>query len=278
MMNKNGKSKYKVSSGSKSNYISLNNNRMLITGHYEFEIILKNLTKNSEKTIYRRFSDIEWLHEALLRYNPGCRIPDIPEKNMWANINVNNAELLEKRRKLIEEDLNYINNHKYLKCNPKFVIFLSNDFERNKNEGGNNSSFLDRISNFNIIPSMMRTQKTIGLSKIEDNKKLDKDRENLVRLLRATSDLYTSMKEHVKINEEKTEAIRNIIFSTKNIQNYSLNYNMSQIRSDDDDEGSQIDKTIGKNMEIITSYYEKNKIFFSLLSLNILDQLEVFNI
>ncbi len=165
-----------------------------------------------------------------------------------------------------------------MKCNPKFVIFLSNDFERNKNEGGNNSSFLDRISNFNIIPSMMRTQKTIGLSKIEDNKKLDKDRENLVRLLRATSDLYTSMKEHVKINEEKTEAIRNIIFSTKNIQNYSLDYNISQIRSDDDDEGSQNDKTIGKNMEIITSYYEKNKIFFSLLSLNILDQLEVFNI
>jgi hypothetical protein len=252
---------------------------MLIAGHYEFEIIIKNLSKNSEKTIYRRFSDIEWLHEGLMKFNPGCRISKLPEKNMWANINVNNSQLLEKRRKLIEEYLNYLNNHKYLKLNPNFQIFISNDFEKNKNESGNKSTIMEKFSHISsMIPSMLKTQKMKGLSTIEDNKKLDKDRENLVRLLKATNELNMNMKEYVRINEEKTEAIKNIIFSTKSLRNFNLDFNSSNLpQEDEENSDSKLDKSIFKNMEIINNYYERNKIFFSLVSSNICDQLEVNN-
>jgi hypothetical protein len=251
---------------------------MLIAGHYEFEIIIKNLTKNSERTIYRRFSDIEWLHEGLLKYNPGCRIPILPEKNLWANINVNNSQLLEKRRKHIEEYLNYINNHKYLRLNPNFQIFISNDFEKNKNEISH-KGFLEKFSNISsIIPTMLKTHKMKGLSTIEDNKKLDKDRENLVRLLKATNELNLNMKEYVRINEEKTEAIKNIVFSTKNLRNFNLDFNQANLSGEEDaDSESKYDKSISKNMEIINNFYERNKIFYSLVSSNICDQLEVIN-
>ncbi len=73
------------------------------------EIIMKNIMMNTYKTIYRRFSDLERLHEGLLNYNPGCRIHLMPEKSIWTNLNVNSNKILEKRRKQIEEYLNYIN-------------------------------------------------------------------------------------------------------------------------------------------------------------------------
>jgi len=254
---------------------------MLIAGHYEFEIIIKNLTKNSERTIYRRFSDIEWLHEGLLKFNPGCRIPILPVKNLWANINVNNSQLLEKRRKHIEEYLNYINIHKYLRLNPNFQIFISNDFEKNKNEISH-KGFLDQFSSISsMIPSMqsmLKTQKMKGLSTIEDNKKLDKDRENLVRLLKATNQIGLNMKEYVRINEEKTEAIKNIIFSTKTFRTFNLDFHQVNFSGDEQPESeSKYDKSISKNMEVINSFYERNKIFYSLVSSNICDQLDVKN-
>jgi hypothetical protein len=52
-----------------------------------------------------------------------------------------NDHALEKRKKQIEEYLNYLNSHKYLSKNQIFLIFLSNDFDKYKNElnkkGGN---------------------------------------------------------------------------------------------------------------------------------------------
>lgn len=81
-----------------------------------------------------RFSDIEWLHQGLLEYNPGCLIPKLPEKNFWANIYVDTSEFLNKRMKEIDVYLSYINNHKYLKKNPRYIAFLSEEFEKIKIE------------------------------------------------------------------------------------------------------------------------------------------------
>lgn len=253
---------------------------MLITGHYEFEIVVKNLSKSSERTIYRRFSDIEWLHEGLLKYNPGCRIPSLPEKNIWTNLNVNNEHILEKRRKLIEEYLDYINSHKYLSINPNFVSFLSDGFDKNRNETGKQTSLLEKFSSLtSLLPSVFKQQKMKGLSVIEDNKKLEKDRENLVRLLKAVNDLNYNMAEYVKINDEKTESIKNILFSARNIQFYDLHYNSSNNSARDDNyqqfEGSKSEKNINKNLDIINVFYEKNKTFHNLVVSSVTDQLEV---
>ena len=56
--------------------------------------------------------------------NPGCKIIDIPEKNVWCNLKVNNNESLEIRRKQIENYLNYINKHLYLMKNSSFKEFI----------------------------------------------------------------------------------------------------------------------------------------------------------
>ena len=110
-----------------------------VTGHYEFEINIKYTNTDSNKTIYRRFSDIEWLHDGLLAFNPGCRIPNMPEKSIWCNIGVNNNVMLDKRKKLIENYLSYINSHKFLKFNTMYQIFISDDFEKiKKNEYSDN--------------------------------------------------------------------------------------------------------------------------------------------
>ncbi len=263
---------------------------MLITGHYEFEIVIKNLANFSEKTIYRRFSDIEWLHEGLVKFNPGCRIPIIPEKNMWANLNVNNDQLLEKRRKLIEEYLNYINRHIFLSINQNYLVFLSDDFEKNRNDNMKKPTLYEQFTNLTQkIPSMFKAEKMKGLHTIDDNKKLEKDRENLVRLLKAVIDLKLNMLEFLKIHEEKTESIKNFLISAKNIHSVSLDYNNSDSLYDsmfDNDDGSSSnqsgntiakpDKSTTKNLEIINSFYEKNKLFQNLIVSSVKDQLEVY--
>lgn len=109
---------------------------MLIAGHYEFEILFikKDVDKNkilSQRTIYRRYHDIQILYQGLILYNPGCLIPKIPERNFWANIAYsNNKEIIEERKKKIENYLNYISKHNYLSNNPVYLIFISDEFER----------------------------------------------------------------------------------------------------------------------------------------------------
>jgi len=260
---------------------------MLITGHYEFEILIKTLANYKERIIFRRFSDIEWLHKGLVKYNPGCRIPIIPEKNLWANLNVNNDQLIEKRKKLIEEYLNYINRHIFLSLNPNYIIFLSDDFEKNRIDNDKKDTLYEKITHYTSkIPSIFKSEKMKGLTSIDDNKKLEKDRENLVRLLKAVNDLKINMQEFLKINEEKTEAVKNLLLSAKKIQNVSLDFNYSvsilennsSISSSMDDDNFQLsktDKTISKNLEIINSFYEKNKLFQNLVVSSVRDQLEV---
>lgn len=169
---------------------------MLITGYYEFEIAIKSSFYNHDLKIYRRYSDIEWLHEGLIKYNPGCRIPQLPEKSIWCNLNVNNNQVLEKRRMQIENYLNYINKHKYLSQNTYYKLFISNDFDKSKLENNNKqSSFYDKITGLkDYLPDVFNKQiKMSGLSHIEDNTRLEKERENLVRLSKAINDLNSEI-------------------------------------------------------------------------------------
>ena len=58
--------------------------------------------------------------------------------------------MLEKRKKSIEEYLNYIHTHKYLCRNPIYLIFLSDDFERYKNENYQKTTIYDKLSYYKI--------------------------------------------------------------------------------------------------------------------------------
>jgi hypothetical protein len=129
---------------------------MFVTGHYEFEILLskKNSKTNqiiSQRTIYRRFKDLEILYDGLIEYNPGCLIPHIPEKNFWTNLSVSsNQPIILKRKQKIENYLNYINKHIYLSHNPVYLTFISDDFERYKNE------LKDGVSIYSIISTKFK--------------------------------------------------------------------------------------------------------------------------
>ena len=113
------------------------------------------------KKIKIRYSDLEILNDGLIRYNPGCRIPPLPEKSVWCNLYVNNDSHLGKRKRQIEEYLNYIHLHKYLSQNQIYLIFLSDDFEQYKNDYNKKNTFYDKIYSIKIktyIPNLFKNR------------------------------------------------------------------------------------------------------------------------
>jgi hypothetical protein len=174
---------------------------MLVTGYYEFEIIIDKKLQNKRDLIYRRYSDIEWLHEGLLKLNPGCRIPEIPEKNIWCNLNVNNTQLLDKRRVQIEKYLKYIYAHRFLRENKYFQNFINDNFEKFKEEHMNKTGILDKmtkLSNY-YVPSVFMNNKLSGSIMIE-NKNLEDDKKNLERLLKGVNELLLNIVNNILLN------------------------------------------------------------------------------
>lgn len=114
--------------------------RPLISGYYEFEIFIKEraLINNdnnqiTERKIFRRFSDIELLHNCLIQSLPGCLIPPLPSKSFWMNVYVsNNQNTIQVRKKQIEDYLMYIITHKYLSVSQVFQSFISDQFAQYK--------------------------------------------------------------------------------------------------------------------------------------------------
>ena len=176
-----------------------------ITGHYEFEILLtkKETKKNkiiSQKTIYRRYTDLEILYDGLIKYNPGCLIPDIPEKIFWMNVSTgSNKDLLDKRKTKIEKYLNYINKHYYLSKNPVFLIFLSDDFERYKNDLKDGKNLYKLIKNkynnyMNIVKSKNKKFFNIDLN----DKNLQNEKERINKILKGVNMLIGFLKEEIE--------------------------------------------------------------------------------
>ncbi len=111
---------------------------------------------------------MEILHDGLLKLNPGCRIPNLPEKSIWCNLYLNNDNALEKRKNLIENYLQYIMNHKFLKNNSVFKIFLSEEMEnyksflnKNKKENDTNTNIL-----FNYLKTLKKNYLPQSINKI----------------------------------------------------------------------------------------------------------------
>lgn len=65
------------------------------------------------------------LHADLEKFNPGCKIPEPPEKNYKTNY-VEDKEFLDKRMENMQKYLKYVIKHPHLRKNIAFVQFLSN--------------------------------------------------------------------------------------------------------------------------------------------------------
>lgn len=263
---------------------------MFITGYYQFEIVIRNNSSLSqERTIHRRFSEIEWLHEGLLKHNPGCLIPNLLEKNIWCNLSVNNSLELEKRKQKIEVYLNYIINHKYLSSNPCFLKFISDNYssEMIKEDKSSTSSSglfnaLYGISNYIPYLNTINKSKTKQVKYIEDNSSvLLIEKENFMRLKVGLESLMENLREHISINEEKVKSLNAFLSTVKELNYISLDYKAFTNNSNDDDpiEEAQLkqDKKLNNDIEMINSLYERNKKYHNVLESSIIDQIAVSN-
>lgn len=122
-------------------------NENIVTGYYRFHIkvIYDNKDKEEDfKIIKRRYKEIEWLHNCLLKEELGCKILDFPEKDILANITLRiiNTTSIDDRKKYFQTLLNYILNHKYLSKNPNFEKFLKEEELKVDNDKNLNSDTL----------------------------------------------------------------------------------------------------------------------------------------
>ena len=206
--------------------------KMLISGYYEFEILFtkKDIVKNkilAQRTMYRSYHDIEILYQGLILYNPGCLIPKIPEKTFWEN----NKEIIEERKKQLENYLGYICKHVYLSNNPIFLIFISDEFERYREKIKDNN---DSYSIYNLIKyginESYKYSKIFILNKILSSSSLNNETENnnsnlnieisdkrlrdeklrLEKIITGTEKFITSLNEEINSVSQKIESMKNL--------------------------------------------------------------------
>lgn len=84
----------------------------------------KKSAKNYDFKVNRRFSDFEWLSKSLITKYPGYIIPELPEKNFLASMNFEKSEFIEARRKDLENFLEKLLDHKYLRNAEEVRSFL----------------------------------------------------------------------------------------------------------------------------------------------------------
>ena len=268
--------------------------KMLITGHYEFEIVVKN--KGTETKIFRRFSDIEWLHKGLIKENPGCKILPLPEKSMWCNLNLNNNQELEKRQQSIETYLNYVGKHKYLSNNSYFIQFISQNYSLSKMKEEDNS-YTNNESNkpkgiMGKVYGLASYLPAWGISKPQTKRKeesicdgdpeVNVEKEHFDRLLTGTKDLIESITKHLEINEKKTESIGNLVQLAKQMNYKGIDYKRINDDSKDDFGGGEESRSKDKddklkhNLEVLNSYYNKSLSYQNKIECNILSKLKEY--
>ena len=228
---------------------------------------MSNPEKGKEEYIFRRFSDFEWLHKGLLTYNPGCRIPDLPEKSVWTNVAVDSSQILEKRKRELEDLLKYVNDHPHLRMNPNFIIFLSNQ-ELPKEEKNQNNIYIKFATYFKDFFSSQKLSR--DFNKSDKNTELLKEKENLERLLKATSDLFINMQNFIDLEKKKKENLKNIIEMGRNPQSFDLVFNVNNSIS----EVNNKEKTLPV-IKSINDVYEQITNFIDTIESSLLDPLKV---
>jgi hypothetical protein len=97
-------------------------------------------------------------------------------------LNVQNSAVLGKRKRSIEEYLSYVYAHRHLSQNPIFRIFISDDFNNYKTDQVKSINWIDKLTSLKIYLPKMLTANTKIIHYSEENRALEKARENLLKL------------------------------------------------------------------------------------------------
>lgn len=197
-----------------------------------------------------------------MKLNPGCRIPVLPEKTIWANLSINNNSMLEQRKKLIEEYLNYISHHQYLRQNAFFVKFISAEYNRKEYSQKN---FIERLYNMkSYLPNLFNSEKTFCYT-TDSNAVIQKERDNLIRLYKGLNELNCAMEEYKRLNEEQSNSMKRFLFSLNSMQNFSLDFKVNKEENQNEKEEMQT-----KYFSLFRKTYEKKEEFTQNIQKNIL--------
>jgi hypothetical protein len=123
---------------------------------------------------------LEILHDGLVKFSAGCKIPTLPEKSIWCNLYVQNASALGKRKRSIEEYLTKVYNHKNLSKNPVYQIFISDNFDNFKAENVKQMTWIERVSSMRVYLPKFLQGNTYTYNK--GSRHFEKEKENLMRL------------------------------------------------------------------------------------------------
>ena len=253
--------------------------KMLISGYYEFEILFtkKDISKNkilAQRTMYRSYNDIEILYQGLILYNPGCLIPKMPEKTFWEN----NKEVVEERKNQLENYLGYICKHEYLSKNPIFLTFISDEFERYREQIKNNE---DSYSIYNLIKyginESYKYSKVFILNKLLSSSSDNNEKEKNSNLNIEISDIKLRNEklrlEKIATGAEKFISSLNeeIISVTEKIESMKNLHNISEILKDSN-------FRVELNQNNIDEKFLEQKNFFSMESIVYLKMAENYEI
>ena len=200
--------------------------KLLMAGDYEFEILFTKRDSNtnkilSQRTLYRSYQDIIILYNGLITCNPCCVIPKLPEIKMMEN----DKEVLEEKKKQLENYLGYICKHTYLSNSQIFLIFISDEFERYRDKlNGKKDSF----SLYSIIKSVFSesyklskdfiSNKIFSSSSLDNpnsgieirDKKLRDEKLRLEKIAKGTENFVISLGEEISSVTSKIESMKQL--------------------------------------------------------------------
>lgn len=201
---------------------------------------------------------------------------------MWCNFYVNNDSMLIKRKQEIENYLNYIDNHPYLKFNQTFRIFISENFDRYKSEKVIKNSLFDKLGSLkSYLPQLLVSKyySTLHLYRNQNitsfnNDELDKDKDNLLRLEKGILDLKEFLDKYAANLSKRTEAIKQIYLQTKKLKDLSFKFDDSNHSIKNDDK-NYILNSFEHNFNTFSTMNDKLQFYNSVVSQNTKETLEV---
>ena len=87
----------------------------------------KKMEDTYDTCVARRYSDFEYLQKQLIENYGGCIIPILPEKNFWANVNMEGEEYIKNRVLALEKYIKSLLAHDRLRSTEELSHFLFSD-------------------------------------------------------------------------------------------------------------------------------------------------------
>ena len=227
-------------------------NQYYVKGHYNF-IFNVTYEDDSTKEINRRYSDIRSLYKTLLLKSPGCRIPSIPSKSIWLNINLANEAQKKKRAEGVNEFLDYLIHHKLLKKNKYVIKFFSkseNSFSYSNNMKSGKAGDNKNIDEFNEDDNEFDDFSS-NIIDIKDDKKEREDKE--ININKDDEDDIEPLEDYIIEYENKNKGLvskgKKII---GNVYNLVKTYTNDSNKKSEENEG---DNNINENNDESTSSF-----------------------